>query len=153
MLRSRNISAAESFSLDWSATSMIREWLGDLLKRRNKEVEVVDLWDLLDKFGQAFHELLGIQVVQHIQVQPVFSTMNKCGSVSSPDLRQLNHKERGGFSLRKDITPNDGEDQWSWIDSLEVTPRHLKYQAHTTWASSHCQCPSLDPSCLPFLLR
>jgi hypothetical protein len=55
---------------------MIREWLGDLLKRRNKKIEIVDLWDLLDKFGQAFHELLGIQVVQHIQVQPMFSTMN-----------------------------------------------------------------------------
>jgi hypothetical protein len=65
-----------------------------LLEGRNKEVEVIDFWDLLDKFGQAFHKLLRIQVVQHVQVQSMFSTMNKCGSISSPDLRQLHHKER-----------------------------------------------------------
>lgn len=55
-----------------------------LLKGRDEKIQVVYFWDLLDKFREAAHKLLGIEIVKHIEVKTVFAAVDKGGSVSAP---------------------------------------------------------------------
>jgi hypothetical protein len=59
LARSRNTSEAVSFSLDRQRCSFSGQSYYSL-KRRNEEIQVVDFWDLLDKFRKAAHKLLRV---------------------------------------------------------------------------------------------
>lgn len=81
----------------------------------------------------------------------MFSTMDESGSISSSDLISF-LLGFGTASLRKNIPPNDRQNQRSRVDSFQITPWHLKDQTHTTRTSNHCQSPPLDSPSFPFLL-
>ena len=84
LLRSWYSSNDASFSLGVSTASS-QLHLEDPPERRHKEIEVIHLWYLIHKAFQTSHEFGGIEIMQDIEVESMFSTIDQSVSVCASE--------------------------------------------------------------------
>lgn len=115
---------------------------------RKKEVDVVNIGDLFHKRWDALDESLAVMLYEDVQVNAMLPARGERLCVV-PTVALTNQWSSGLVSsvpLPLDILPNDLHNQRSRVDGLQITPRHLQYEAHRAWDDSDDSRASLHLS-------